>query len=292
MSVPLRWILAAACLGAAVPAAAFVHSLAPDSGACLHWAERTLTWTMNRDGDPQLGYERSHAAVARSFATWEAVDCTDLRFLDQSPSKSIEVGFDQKGANENLVVFRTELCQDVVPADDRCWDNLDCPNRYNCWSWGDTVIGVTVTTFVGKTGQLVDADMEYNSALFTFTDVDGPPCGKRPGPACVSTDLQNTATHEIGHFIGLDHSPVRDAVMYVSASLGETSKRNLNRDDRDGICTIYPIGDPMGSCRSEAKALERGGGGCSSAGPGGAAAALLALAALVWRRRLSRSEGT
>lgn len=289
MSVRLLWIVSAASLAAALPASAFVHSVAPETGACLHWAERTLTWTMNREGDPRLGYERSHAALARAFDAWEGVSCSDLRFLDQSPTRSIAVGFSQKGSNENLVVFRTSLCEDEVPKDDACWKNLDCANEYNCWSWGESVIGVTVTTFVGKTGQLVDADMEYNSALFHFTDVDGPPCGSKPGPACVSTDLQNTATHEVGHFIGLDHSPVRDAVMYVSASLGETSKRHLTRDDREGICSIYPAGDPIGACRSEAQELRRSGGSCSSAGAGGGPAALFFLALVALRRR--RAQG-
>jgi hypothetical protein len=46
-------------------------------------------------------------------------------------------------------------------------------------------------------------------------------------------------THEAGHFLGLGHSNVRAATMSSSASVGETSKRVLAPDDKQGLCSIY-----------------------------------------------------
>ncbi len=73
-------------------------------------------------------------------------------------------------------------------------------------------------------------------------------------------DLQNTVTHEAGHFLGLAHPCEADpgtatangvpvcsghpemtsVTMFPSASPGEISKRTLAPDDVEGVCAIYP----------------------------------------------------
>ena len=83
-------------------------------------------------------------------------------------------------------------------------------------------------------------------------------------------DLQNTLTHESGHFIGLAHSPVPGATMNATTQPGETLKRSLAPDDAAGVCAIYP--EASGGC------------GCGG-GEGTGAASLLAAAALLRRRR-------
>ena len=50
-------------------------------------------------------------------------------------------------------------------------------------------------------------------------------------------DLQTVATHEIGHLLGLAHTPVQEAVMYAIISHGST--KGLNQDDIDGIRALY-----------------------------------------------------
>ena len=62
-------------------------------------------------------------------------------------------------------------------------------------------------------------------------------------PASFKTDVQNTVTHELGHAIGLAHSPVVEATMYYQqTSSGEITKRDLAADDIDAICTLYATG--------------------------------------------------
>jgi len=48
--------------------------------------------------------------------------------------------------------------------------------------------------------------------------------------------------HEIGHALGLGHSPVRDSLMYYSTI---PTRRSLGRDDIDGITYLYPKQQPI-----------------------------------------------
>ena len=51
-----------------------------------------------------------------------------------------------------------------------------------------------------------------------------------------------TIEHEVGHFLGLDHSPVLSAVMYPYVCKNSTP--NLDSDDRIAIASVYPKADP------------------------------------------------
>src|SRR5690606_15490954 len=66
-------------------------------------------------------------------------------------------------------------------------------------------------------------------------------------------DVQATVTHEAGHALGLDHSPVRGATMYwqltrVSAGgASGTQGRRLSGDDMAGVRDLYGTGAGTGS---------------------------------------------
>lgn len=51
--------------------------------------------------------------------------------------------------------------------------------------------------------------------------------------------IQNIATHEIGHSLGLDHSGSGSATMAPSAAPGSESERSITTDDRNGIQAVY-----------------------------------------------------
>ena len=56
-------------------------------------------------------------------------------------------------------------------------------------------------------------------------------------------DLQNIATHELGHAVGLDDiytSTCSEVTMYGYSTYMETKKRTLEQPDIKGISGIYP----------------------------------------------------
>ncbi|MBI1849613.1 MAG: matrixin family metalloprotease, partial [Planctomycetes bacterium] len=57
-------------------------------------------------------------------------------------------------------------------------------------------------------------------------------------------DVQDTATHELGHALGLAHSTVSGATMSPTAAPGATWARTLEADDRAGIQFLYGPGSP------------------------------------------------
>jgi hypothetical protein len=110
--------------------------------------------------------------------------------------------------NANLVIYR----------DDR-W-----PYRQELF-----VIARTSITFDPLTGAIYDADIELNSFENEFSISD----------TQVSNDLRSVLTHEVGHFLGLDHTRVPNATMLADYELSNLGTRTLSSDDRAGICSIY-----------------------------------------------------
>lgn len=160
--------------------------------------------------------------ILDAFDAWNQVECpgfdapdncSDMLLTYDGTTPQSAIGFDQQDMsnNLNLVVFR-----------DEDWDLVA----------SNLTFALTSVTYNPRTGQIVDADLEINSEIYKQN------IGDPADPNLV--DLKNTLVHEVGHFVGMDHSSVPRATMFASADLGETMKRELSRDDIDGICASYP----------------------------------------------------
>jgi hypothetical protein len=82
------------------------------------------------------------------------------------------------------------------------------------------------------TGVIEYADVYFNSKDHTWT-----PYGDK-----TALDFRTVAIHELGHALGLGHSTVTDAVMYMNK--GVTPERvqwSLAADDIEGLKFLYPI---------------------------------------------------
>jgi Matrixin len=100
------------------------------------------------------------------------------------------------------------------------------------WLYDDTTLAVTTYTYSKKSGELVDADIVINGSGPCFATGD-----KLPSHCY---DLLGVLTHEAGHFLGLDHNGQEpEAIMFPSLAAGDTSKRELSDDDRQGIALTY-----------------------------------------------------
>lgn len=56
-------------------------------------------------------------------------------------------------------------------------------------------------------------------------------------------EMSAIIAHEIGHAIGLGHSPVQDSLMYFQSV---PTRRSLGWDDIDGVTFLYPDREPFG----------------------------------------------
>jgi len=103
----------------------------------------------------------------------------------------------------------------------------------------DGTLALTVTTTSGT--QIIGANIFFNpqpSGVCFATDSGVTSC---PNGSDAVQDLETVATHEIGHFIGLDHSAVVRAVMFPFAPDKQT---RLSWDDAAGASLMYPKSAP------------------------------------------------
>lgn len=258
---------AAALLYLLVPleAAAFVRSTT-ENGTPIYWDGNCAFLIPDIETSPELTMPQVLGVLTQSIANWQSVTngCSYLR-LGQDPPAVGEARLDRK----NVLKFRNDRwCR---PAE------KNTPEM--CYSAGAAAITTVFYSTDAKTlGRVVDADIEFNAVNFTFVNV---PSSQQPRAGTMSADLENTLTHELGHFQGLDHTcwdgstptPPRDetgnaipacsalaqlpaetrnrimaATMYNYALPNETIKRTPEQDDINGICAAYPGANNPNQC--------------------------------------------
>ncbi|HEX8439873.1 myxosortase-dependent metalloprotease, MXAN_2677/MXAN_2678 family [Archangium sp.] len=270
---------------------------------CLFWTVPTLKWHFSSAGNPKSSdaqKQNEFAAIRASFQGWQEVfsSCGNLRFEEGPLVDDRKVGYEVKGDNRNLVLFRSRRCEDVAPSNHGCWEEETCGNAFDCWDGDASTIALTLTTYDEKSGIIYDSDIQFNAAGYVFTTVDRPPYPVCSQPVtvnstnCVATDVQNTMTHEIGHLIGLDHIRVDGSTMFPQAPPGEVSKRSIDEGSHKFVCVTYPKGQPSQSCvtpslgtSGSTTSLGPHGLGCSSSGAEAWLPALAGWGLLAWRRR-------
>jgi hypothetical protein len=90
-----------------------------------------------------------------------------------------------------------------------------------------------------ENGRLQDSDIVFWNRPFTTSAV-----------GCTDAYyIEDVATHELGHALGLDHSSFIDAngytaTMYYTLGACDDNFRTLSSDDLEGVRTMYPGGTP------------------------------------------------
>jgi hypothetical protein len=196
------------------------------NGAGLLWCTPCNGFSVHSSGAPDIDIADIRAAVVVAAATWGQQDCdgagTQPTFAFQLiGDTTAPTGYVSGGANANTVSFNTLWHPDA--------------------NHQSQVIAITLTTFNNQTGELLDADIEMNQRSdlnpdgFHFVTA---------APTPDDADLSTIIRHEMGHALGLGHSPEMASIMYFSAGRGEV--RMITADDVEGLCDIY---GPAGSSR-------------------------------------------
>lgn len=190
-------------------------------GLPLEWKKGCVSFAVQRDASPKRGvdFEEAREIVTRAFQRWTGVRCDgqaiSLVVDDRSPVSCDEPEYNSSHPNANIIMFR----------------DADWP-----YAGASATLAQTTITFNFETGEIFDADIEVNSHKTRLTTHD----------SVVEFDLESIITHEAGHFLGLSHSHVPQATMYLEYTQGDRSIRDLEPDDVEGICAAYPPGrDPV-----------------------------------------------
>lgn len=133
---------------------------------------------------------------------------------------------------------QSKLDFEFVGDTDKRTDANDDVNVLHFTSTGVTtgVFAVTVTTFDTVTGEILDADMEINDRDFTWDTLGPTATTGIVGRAMI----ENVVTHEIGHFVGLDHTASSESSMFFASGPGIINQVTLTDDDRALIIEDYP----------------------------------------------------
>lgn len=188
----------------------------------FYWRNPTVAFAIHEECHPGIHDGSDVTAVRLAFQEWEKVPGSRVAFWeDTSPSARSRT--DWRSDDISLVL----------------WDTT---NESGFFTPGTGLVAITPVDFDTRTGEILDADILFNGSKPFSTDGDAG-----------SFDIQNIATHEVGHFIGLDHSAVVGATMNPFAYTRDTRLRSLATDDKAAAATIYPVGGEPASLQGFVK---------------------------------------
>ena len=183
----------------------------------LYWQQRTISISPAYDTCEDVAPNVVRTAILESMQSWKVAGdgCSDINLLE---------GRGVSGMATNLFGAQPDGENRIV------WRELNWPQE------SEDALAITTIVYDKASGQILDADIDMNGVNFFWTVTNE--AGE------VVTDVENTMTHELGHLLGMAHSPETEATMYGSSDPGETAKRSLAVDDVNAICTVYPYGLP------------------------------------------------
>ncbi len=152
-------------------------------------------------------------AVRAAFAQWQAIPGTVLKFEDGG---LVAPGVDVNTGDNQNVVFWAKNSTLVNGG----FDNIS------------GALGVTFNSYFPDDNAQAEADIVFNAVQYNWSaDFNSSDTGKQ--------FIEGTALHEIGHFLGLKHSPVGGATMLFHSPGGVNVWAGLSSDEIAAAKWLY-----------------------------------------------------
>jgi hypothetical protein len=202
--------VAAASLVAVAVLSAHVRLVNSATGAPLHWAAPTaISIVINAAGSDDITDGSHFTALRNAIDAWNHAGGT-IEHIVEDTSPAQEARTDFQATDIHLMLF-------------------DETNASGYFPNGSGTVALTPVWFLAD-GTITDADVLFNGNGFQFTT------NEQPG----RFDVQDVATHELGHFLGLDHSGWAGASLYPYVDPSVILHRSLSLDDVHGARDMYP----------------------------------------------------
>lgn len=198
-------------------------------GKPAHWASNTIEYFVGSSGsdDFESGCDGTGPCVSElqaltnSFNSWANVPKVNLDFIYKGQANVSTLGYDKKN---NIVWVESG------------WTSQS-------FSPPTGALAVTVSTYRTSDNAILDSDISFNGQYFSWgvLDTESEMVGN-------VVDIENIATHEIGHLVGLDHSSevyyepsleLYNATMFYASGAGEIFRRTLAADDIAAVQHLY-----------------------------------------------------
>jgi hypothetical protein len=167
-----------------------------------------ITWRLNPSTIPaNVSKSAATTAIQQSFGAWTAVDGSKQFF---------------QGSDTSVTRPRFDAVNAVL------WGRV-----------AGNAIGVTYVRYYTATGIVEEVDTVFNNRLPWAVFDSTADCES----SLDAYDVENIATHEFGHWIGLDDlysSADKDLTMYGYGAGGELKKRSLGTGDITGTNQLLP----------------------------------------------------